>query len=679
MSEQEQTILEQVNEYIKGNDLQEAVRIALLHTSQHPEDALGQHAMAVALVRAGRNHDALGFARQAKQLEPKNPVFVNGLGLILRLVQMPEESIEVLSRLLNENPNYAEAWNNLGLSFSNLQHYKKAEQAFEKALAVEDSFAEAWNNLGSMRFGQGRLQEALACFERAIAVRPDYADAWLNRGEVLSRNQEAPAEALKAFRKAVELRPSHLESWYRLCYFLLLCGQFHQVLEIGAQILEVSPDHIDTLQNMAAAADRLQEHQRATVFLRQILVNKPDHAPSLLALAKKALMLGAPVEALSLAELAKGLAPHEGAIYHLIGQIQVRMRRLQEGVTAFGTANRLSPNNPHIQHALSEALLLSGHYQQGLRTYEARLQSTKEPLLFDTAELRGRLWKPDQETEGRRLLLVSEGNISHDLINLRFITALRERWPDFSEIMLFTRDEMVDFLVNEFVIDQIFSPENPPRPGQYDLFLPLGSLPLRLELTYDQLPNYSPVFPVEKEPVTLDLPHSDEFILRVGVCVQQEQEAHSNKNLFKTLTLGMLTSWFELSSIGFYLLHSNFDEQDKMVEGALSRQYPNVISIPEFQESVTDQTRLVKALDLIITVDNRFVTLAAGQEVRAWTLLDYVPDWHWGGPDFNRQSASPWFPNHQAVRQKVIGDWSLPIRDVRRNLAGLLEGETPEA
>jgi hypothetical protein len=69
-------------------------------------------------------------------------------------------------------------------------------------------------------------------------------------------------------------------------------------------------------------------------------------------------------------------------------------------------------------------------------------------------------------------------------------------------------------------------------------------------------------------------------------------------------------------------------------------------------------------MDLVLTVDTMAAHLAGALGKAVWVLLPYEADWRW----MLERCDSPWYPTMRLFRQRVRGDWSLPIRQAAREL-----------
>lgn len=74
--------------------------------------------------------------------------------------------------------------------------------------------------------------------------------------------------------------------------------------------------------------------------------------------------------------------------------------------------------------------------------------------------------------------------------------------------------------------------------------------------------------------------------------------------------------------------------------------------------------RVMRALDLVVSIDSMPAHLAGALAVPAWTLLHADPDWRW----MRDRDDSPWYPTMRLFRQEQPGDWEAVIARVAREL-----------
>jgi hypothetical protein len=80
-----------------------------------------------------------------------------------------------------------------------------------------------------------------------------------------------------------------------------------------------------------------------------------------------------------------------------------------------------------------------------------------------------------------------------------------------------------------------------------------------------------------------------------------------------------------------------------------------------------DDASLMRALDLVISVDTMTAHLAGALGVNTWTLLPSEPDWRW----MLDRDDSPWYPTMRLFRQREQGKWDKVIDNVAAQLSTL--------
>jgi tetratricopeptide (TPR) repeat protein len=116
-----------------------------------------------------------------------------------------EMAIELYSRLLQYEPDNADAHTYVGYLHWQLGHIEEAEAAYRKAIHFNPNNALACNNLGVILLDEYQDPEgAKGLFEHALECQPDYALACFNIGRVHEMLGDV-RQAAKAYSQALEL------------------------------------------------------------------------------------------------------------------------------------------------------------------------------------------------------------------------------------------------------------------------------------------------------------------------------------------------------------------------------------------------------------------------------------------------------------------------------------------
>jgi Glycosyltransferase family 9 (heptosyltransferase) len=87
--------------------------------------------------------------------------------------------------------------------------------------------------------------------------------------------------------------------------------------------------------------------------------------------------------------------------------------------------------------------------------------------------------------------------------------------------------------------------------------------------------------------------------------------------------------------------------------GPALNHYQHGVGILSGSKDAVEDARLIRALDLVISVDTMPAHLAGALGVPVWTLLDATADWRW----MDRREDSPWYPTMRLFRQECPGAW----------------------
>ncbi len=141
-----------------------------------------------------------------------------------------EEAIAHYRRVLEIEPNDADAYHNLGLAFANRGQFKEAIAHFRKALKIMPDFMEAHYNLGVALACCGQFDEATAHFRTVLEIKPDFVAAHYNLGLALASRGQVN-DAVAHFRKTLEIMPDFAAAHYNLGDALDRCGKLDEAME----------------------------------------------------------------------------------------------------------------------------------------------------------------------------------------------------------------------------------------------------------------------------------------------------------------------------------------------------------------------------------------------------------------------------------------------------------------
>ncbi len=378
-----------------------------------------------ALVLLGRTYTQMGLydeaaatLRRAVELIGDGPGALEArYGLASALVEgeRNDEAVEVLARLLAEDPKYPGAHLHLGRVYLSLGRLESASAEFEREIAVGGGPGDA-SRLASASLGLGIAFYRLGDDSKALAAlgkAPDLLDARYHTGLALARGG-LQAEAAEALRDVLRRDPGHrgaLQNLARCAAALGLEAERRDSLERLARLYEqeeeekalrvevrdrrtraerlaksgdheggvaaleqalaMAPDDVEVMVDLGWMLYRGGNPARAEEIFRQALELRPLRAEIHLALGRIRNDAGDLEGGLELLVRATELEPTSATLHTYLGQSYLRVKRSEDGVRELSLARRLEPGNPERAFNLGLALAQLGAVHEAARELEA--------------------------------------------------------------------------------------------------------------------------------------------------------------------------------------------------------------------------------------------------------------------------------------------------------------------
>lgn len=216
-----------------------------------PDNTQIVHMLAAIGCRAGIGGDSLSMARRAVAGEVQRGLFINTLGVMLRLLGRDDEASAWFRRALRIDPLAMEPRLNLGGVLADRRD-PGAGREMRRALVLAPQSGEAHNNLGAVEMRVGVLPPAILRFRRALALAPLAVDAWRNLGGAYAWEGRV-GRSLQAQRKALSLAPANAEAHDMLGNALVAQGDAHGSLPSFRRAIAIRPTYHDAGSNLLFA------------------------------------------------------------------------------------------------------------------------------------------------------------------------------------------------------------------------------------------------------------------------------------------------------------------------------------------------------------------------------------------------------------------------------------------
>lgn len=152
---------------------------------------------------------------KASKLRPPNLSACYNLARIMQGENDHVGAVTIYKKILEEQPEYGEVWNNLALAYKETGNLNEVIDCLQKAVKYSPEMAEAWNNLGVAQDELGQVTESTKSYQKAIELRPNYMSAHFNLGTSLHKLKKFP-EATVHFSNVLDSEPDHESARFML-------------------------------------------------------------------------------------------------------------------------------------------------------------------------------------------------------------------------------------------------------------------------------------------------------------------------------------------------------------------------------------------------------------------------------------------------------------------------------
>ncbi|HKP76005.1 MAG TPA: glycosyltransferase family 9 protein [Longimicrobiaceae bacterium] len=247
--------------------------------------------------------------------------------------------------------------------------------------------------------------------------------------------------------------------------------------------------------------------------------------------------------------------------------------------------------------------------------------------------------------DGRRVLVRCYHGLGDTLQFIRYLPLVGEIAR---EVTVWAQPALIPLLRTMEGIGPLLPLHDGPCEAEYDADVEVMELAHVFRSTVDTLPRAVPYLHVEAAPLPRD------GRLRVGLVWQA-----GDWDERRSIPFALLRPLAEIPGVALHVLQRGPARTEAAGFGTDSG-----------SDDVLECARVMRALDLVVTVDSMPAHLAGALGVPVWTLLHADPDWRW----MVGRDDSPWYPTMRLFRQPSAGDWDAVIGRVTDELPKMTGG-----
>ncbi|HEY1610350.1 MAG TPA: tetratricopeptide repeat protein [Paraburkholderia sp.] len=482
--------------------------------------------------------------------------------------------------------------------------------------------------------------------ERPAVVLSD-VEATFARAAVLHNVGQLDG-ALEGYKAVLQIEPEHVPALNNLA--LLLSSEKRERLLRRA--LSIKNDDPNTLQNLALLLAESGRFGEARELYERALQVLPNEVRVISALCDVYVVLDELDAAISLLESRAALFPAQDQVYCLLAKYCLAGNRTDAALVCLTRALSINPEHVESHVLLGRLLWKKGDYERGaseLRwTWHAQASSLREQigLFVDASGQAARL-------DGRTIVLSADGGAGDTLQFVRYAKLLNERG---ARVVLECQAELVPLLSRVDGVDEVVALGQLSTEG--DARVPMHNLIGAFRTTLASVPAMVPYVHVDavraaawRERV------ASQAGLRVGL--YWDDEPTQWRDLRRAVPAEQMLTLAGLPGVAYFPLRSGLDAP-----------VPGLTDWSSELNDLDDTAALIENLDLVITVDSAVAHLAGALGKPVWLMSRFDAEWVW----LEARTDSPWYPSLTLFRQPGAGDWTTVLADVSARLGALAAG-----
>ncbi len=166
----------------------------------------------------------------------------------------PADAVNTLLELIEERPDSLRYCTRLATLLDGIGQTEAAISQYSRLLGRQPNLADAHFNLALLLKKQKRYSDAMAAYEKSVQLGIERVhEVYTNMG-VLSSQMRRSDEAREFFERALEVEPEHIPALFNLAGHFEEMGDREKATTVYQRILKIEPRHWDSLARLAYAS-----------------------------------------------------------------------------------------------------------------------------------------------------------------------------------------------------------------------------------------------------------------------------------------------------------------------------------------------------------------------------------------------------------------------------------------
>jgi len=261
---------------------------------------------------------------------------------------------------------------------------------------------------------------------------------------------------------------------------------------------------------------------------------------------------------------------------------------------------------------------------------------------FQLPRWRQSIWD-GSDVAGKRVLVRCYHGLGDTIHFIRYAALLKKIA---AEVIVWVQPSLIPLLRDVAGIDRMLPLHDGSPDVEYDVDIELSELPHLFRTTLEKIPAEVPYVLVD--PAVL----ASDGRMRVGLIWRS-----GDWDERRSIPFSQVQRLSQVAGVEWHIL-----QREPLAAG-----WDGKLGVISGGDNPLSDARVMRALDLVISVDTMTAHLAGALGVNTWTLLPTDADWRW----MRERSDSPWYPTMRLFRQPAPGRWDLVIDELNIQLAAL--------
>ena len=479
-------------------------------------------------------------------------------------------------------------------------------------------------NTGNELKGQGKLEGAISAYKKAITINPNFAPAYYNMANAQQEIGDLTS-SITNYQKMLKIMPNHAGAFHNMGIALYNMGDLDKAIESYNYAIEINPDHAEQYFNLGLALHDAGKFVAAIDNYEQALKLKPNYPMA----------------------------------YNNMGNSLQGLGDINSAGKAYSHAISLKPNYVEAKTNNSYVMLKKGDFKGGFDLMECRIQKETRycPPITNANQYRG------EAILNRHFLILTEQGVGDEIMFASMLNDLDEQG---AKITLVCDPRLVSLFNRsfEFLTAIAKRPDNNYQNLEpaIDYWLLIGSLAKFYRADVNDFKKSTPYLRVDEASLNKWKKRYDSLDHPFNVGISWSGGSKQKHKKLRSLSLEKLAPVLAIANKSANIINLQYgDHQDEI--GNFTKK--NNIVIHDWEDAdplinLDDFSSQVKALDLVISIDNTTVHFSGALGVSTMVMLPFNSDWRWS----QERQDSYWYPEiMHLVRQQSNDQWDSVIEN----------------